>query len=114
MARVEIYTKAFCSYCSRAQRLFARHVEQHDYEQKEHHDGAGVDDDLDHRDKRRVEEDVEPGQAEKRPDEQQDAVDGVRLHDDEQRRAGGDRREEVEEDQIKVQSRALRRRSRAG
>ena len=87
---------------SRLDDLFARRVQQHDDEQEEHHDRAGIDDDLNDRDERRIEQHVQAREPDERSDQQQHAVDGIRLHDDEQRRADGDRREHVEEDQVKA------------
>ena len=74
--------------------VLARHVQQHHDEQEEHHDRAGVDDDLHDRDERRVEQHVEAGQRAERRDQQQHAVDRVALRDDEQRGADRERAEQ--------------------
>ena len=51
-------------------RRLGRHVEQHDDEQKQHHDGAGVDDDLHRGHERGPEQDVESRQRTERHDQQ--------------------------------------------
>ena len=78
-------------------RVLVRRVQQHDDEEEQHHDRAGVDDDLNDRDERRVEQDVQTGERAERGDEQQHAVDRIALRDDEQRRHDRDRREHVEQ-----------------
>jgi hypothetical protein len=94
--------------------VLVRRIEQHDHEQEEDHDRAGVDDDLNHRHEWRIEQHVEAGQRAERGDQEQDAVDRVPLRDDEQRRADGDRPEQIERDSLRAQNTALRPRSRAG
>jgi hypothetical protein len=75
-----------------------RSVQQHDDEEEEHHDGAGVDDDLNHRHERRIEQDVETRQCGERCDQQQHAVNRVALRDHEQRGTDCERREQIKRD----------------
>ena len=52
--------------CRVDRRRFAADVEQHDDEQEEHHDGAGVDEDLERGQERRAEQHEEHGDREQR------------------------------------------------
>ena len=63
-----------------------RIVKQHDDKQKQHHDRAGIDDDLNHRRKWALSSRNKPGQAEESDDQEESTVDGVTLDD---HRGGG-------------------------
>ena len=78
--------------------VFLRRVEEHHDKEEQHHDGAGVDDDLRHGDKRRVQLDVQPGQCRERHDQEHHAVHRVALPDDEGRGDDGQTGEQVEDD----------------
>ncbi len=60
--------------------LFAAGVEQHDDEDEQHHDRAGVDDDLGDGEKLRAEQQVEDGQRGHDHDQRKGAVNGMGLH----------------------------------
>src|ERR1041384_2830413 len=75
----------------------ATQVEQHDHEQEQHHDRAGVHQDLEHGDELRVEQYEEGGQREQRDDEPERAGDGVPARDAEQRARDRDAAKDPEE-----------------
>ena len=59
--------------------LFLPGIEQHDDEGKQHHDGAGIDDDLGGGQKLGAQQQVEHGQRAHHHDQRERAVDGVAL-----------------------------------
>ena len=61
-------------------RFFAE-VEHHDHEDKEHHDGAGIDDHLECRDERSAEDVEDHGYRQQRNNQVQQGVDGVQAGD---------------------------------
>src|SRR3984957_12296066 len=60
--------------------LFAAGVEEHDDEDEQHHDRAGVDDDLGDGEELRAEKQVEDGEGGHNDDERERAVNGMGLH----------------------------------
>ena len=56
-------------------------LKKHDHENEEHHDGAGIDDDLRHGEEIRAEQEVESGERDHDADEREGARNRVRLDD---------------------------------
>jgi hypothetical protein len=81
--------------------VLLRRVEQHHDVEEQHHDGAGVDDDLNDGNERRVEEDVESRDGAEREHQQQHAVHRVALPDDERRGEHRERAEDVEQHRLR-------------
>ena len=67
-------------------------VEQHQHEQEQHRDGTCVHDDVYHRQKLRIQQDVLPSDGEKSQDQVQDAVHRVFRKHHQQRGENGDGR----------------------
>jgi hypothetical protein len=72
-------------------------VQVHDHEQEQHHDRAGVDDDLHHPDELGAEQQVEAGQRAEREHEEQGTRHRIAVQDDHQARADQDGREHREQ-----------------
>src|ERR1051325_1010480 len=75
-------------------------VQQHDHEEEEDHDCAGVDDHLQRGEERGVEQDVHHGQGEERRHERQRADHRVAVQHDDEREDQRDRGEEKEDDEL--------------
>src|SRR6185503_6287860 len=83
----------------------APQVEQHDHEEEQHHDGAGVDEHLQHRDELRVEQHEQAGQREQRDDEPERARDGIPAGDAEQ---GAEHRDDAKNPEERQRTKHLR------
>ena len=78
--------------------LWSRHVEQHDDEEHQHHDGAGVDRDLHDGEEIRAQQEIHDRQAEEVRHQEQGAIHRVALkHDHGGRRDGHGRRGDKDE-----------------
>ena len=79
-------------------------VDQHDDEQVQHDDAAGVDEHLNDGEERRVEHYVQRGHEQKVEDQEQDAVHGVLRGHHQHGEAENERRNRVERDRLRHQS----------
>ena len=87
--------------------LFAAGIEQHDHEGEEHHDGAGVDDDLSDGEELRAEEQVEDGEGSHDDDEREGAVDGMGLQQEIDGSSEAESGKKEEQDQMHRGSRKI-------
>ena len=81
-------------------RLFFAGVEQHDDEDEQDHDGAGVDDDLGGGEELGAERPVEDRERHHDDDEGQGAVNGVALQQEIECRADGEQAKDEEEGEL--------------
>ncbi len=79
-------------------RRFRPRVQQHDDEDKQHHDGAGVDDHLRRGDEFAAEQQVQHRERSHDADQRKSARDGVRLHHQIDAANDGDRGEDEKEE----------------
>src|ERR1700688_4987640 len=82
--------------------LFDSGIQQHDYEDEQHHDGAAIDDDLHRRDEFRAHQKIETGERDHDHDERERAVNGMALEDKTNRANYTHGREDEENNQRRV------------
>jgi hypothetical protein len=82
------------------QQVVAVHPEQHDHEQEQDHDRAGVDDHLHDPEERRLQREVQPGDRQKVHHQHQRRVDDVAHRDHGDGGAEADDREHPEDDRL--------------